>query len=272
MIHSTPRRRASNTVIGIALLIAMLFPVYWMINLSFQASGSSLAESFFPTQFHFDGYETALADQGGNLATSLIVSIGSVILVLIIALPASYALAQFKLPGLNLFLLVLAITQMIPGIVVANSLYSAFNSLGMLNSVGGLILADASHGLAFAILLIRTSMQTVPPSILEAARIDGANMFRTFFSIAIPLARNGIVTAALFAFLFSWSDFIFALTLTTTEAVRPITLGIYNYLGADQTDWSAVMATSVLASIPAIVLLLGAQRFVAAGATGGAVK
>lgn len=250
----------------------MLFPVYWMINLSFQASGSSLADSFFPTQFHLDGYQTALDEQGGNLATSLIVALGSVALVLVIATPAAYALAQFELPGLNLVLLILAITQMVPGIVVANSLYSAFNNLGLLNSVGGLVLADASHGLAFAILLIRTSMQAIPPSVLEAARIDGANMFRTFFAMAVPLARNGIVTAALFTFLFSWSDFIFALTLTTTEAVRPITLGIYNYLGADQTDWSAVMATSVLASMPAIVLLIVAQRFVAAGATGGAVK
>ncbi|MGV9802181.1 carbohydrate ABC transporter permease [Mycobacterium sp. NPDC003449] len=250
----------------------MLFPVYWMINLSFQESGSNLADSFFPTHFHVDGYQTALSEQGANLATSLVVALGSVVLVLIIAMPASYALAQFELPGLNLILLVLAITQMIPGIVVANSLYSAFNNLGLLNSIGGLILADASHGLAFAILLIRTSMQGIPPSVLEAARIDGANMFRTFIAMAIPLARNGIVTAALFTFLFSWSDFVFALTLTTTEAVRPITLGIYNYLGADQTDWSAVMATSVLASMPAIVLLIAAQRFVAAGATGGAVK
>lgn len=272
MNHTRPVRRISNTVIGIILLVVMLFPVYWMINLSFQKSGSNLAESFFPTSFHLDGYKAALADQGGNLVTSLIVSLGSVILILLLALPAAYALAQFRLPGLNIVLLALTITQMIPGIVIANSLYSAFNSLGLLNSIGGLILVDASHGIVFAILLVRTGMQAIPTSVLEAARLDGAGMIRTFYLIAMPLARNSIVTASLFAFLFSWSDFIFALTLTTTEAIRPITLGIYTYLGADQTDWSAVMATSVFASIPAIALLLLAQRFVAAGATGGAVK
>ena len=92
MIHTTPIRRISNTVIGIALLIVMLFPVYWMINLSFQASGSNLASSFFPTEFHLDGYRAALADQTGNLVTSMIVSVGSVLLILAIALPAAYAL------------------------------------------------------------------------------------------------------------------------------------------------------------------------------------
>lgn len=265
-------RSTRDTVLGILLLVVMLFPVYWMLNLSVQSSGSNLASSFFPTEFHFDGYVAAFRDQTGNLVTSMIVSLLTVALTLAIAVPASFALAQFRLPGLNLILLILAITQMIPGIVVANSLYNSYNSLGLLNSIPGLVLADASHSIPFAILLVRTTMQGIPPAILEAARIDGASMFRAFRSIALPIARNGIITASLFSFLFTWSDFLFALTLTTTESVRPVTLGIYTYLGADQTDWAAIMATSVLASIPAVVLLLVAQKFIAAGASGGAVK
>ncbi len=268
----TSTRSTLNVILGVAALVIMLFPVYWMLNLSVQSSGSNLASSFFPTEFHFDGYAAALRDQGGNLVTSLLVSLSTVALTLVIAVPAAYALAQFKLRGVNAVLLILAITQMIPGIVLANSLYRAYNDLGMLNTVFGLVLADATHSIPFAVLLIRTSMMAVPPSVLEAARLDGANMVRAFLSIAVPLARNGIVTASLFTFLFAWGDFIFALTLTTTEDVRPITLGIYTYLGADQTNWSAVMASAVLASIPAIALLLGAQRFIASGATGGAVK
>ena len=268
-------RRARSTrdsVIGVILLVIMLFPVYWMVNLSVQSSGSNLATGLFPTEIHLDGYRAALADQSRNLATSMIVSISSVALTLAIAVPAAYALAQFRLRGLNVILLILAVTQMIPGIVVANSLYGAYNDLGLLNTIVGLVAADASHSIPFAILLIRTAMQGVPPAVLEAARLDGAGLFRTFRSIAVPLARNGIITASLFSFLFTWGDFLFALTLTTTDDLRPVTLGIYTYLGADQTDWSAVMATSVLASLPAIVLLLVAQRFIAAGASGGAVK
>jgi len=275
MTRSLRARRVRSTrdaVIGVLLLVLLLFPVYWMVNLSVQSSGSNLASNLFPTEIHLDGYRAAIADQSRNLATSLIVSLSSVVLTLVIAVPAAYALAQFRLRGLNAILLILAVTQMIPGIVVANSLYSAYNDLGLLNTTVGLVAADASHSIPFAILLIRTAMQGVPPAVLEAARLDGAGLFRAFRSIAVPIARNGVITAALFSFLFTWSDFIFALTLTTTDTLRPVTLGIYTYLGADQTDWSAVMATSVLASLPAIVLLLVAQRYIAAGASGGSVK
>ena len=90
--------------------------------------------------------------------------------------------------------------------------------------------------------------------------------------IVLPISKNSLITAGLFSFLFSWSDFLFALTLTTTEQVRPVTLGIYQYIGTYVNDWSSVMATAVLASIPAVVLLLVAQRFVAAGVASGALK
>lgn len=164
------------------------------------------------------------------------------------------------------------VTQMVPGIVVANALYSAYNDLGMLNSLVGLILADATAGIPFAILVMRSFMVGIPKELTEAARVDGASRFRTFRSIVVPVSRNALITAGLFTFLFTWSDFLFALTLTTDESVRPITLGIYQYIGANTNQWNAIMATTVLASIPAAVLLVTAQRFIAAGTTGGAVK
>jgi multiple sugar transport system permease protein len=161
---------------------------------------------------------------------------------------------------------------MIPGIVVANALYSAYNDLGLLNSIPGLILADSTAGIPFAILIMRAFMGGIPTEVVEAARVDGAGPVRAFVSVVMPMSRNALITGALFTFLFTWSDFLFALTLTTTEDVRPVTLGIYQYIGAYVNDWSSVMATAVLASIPAVVLLLVAQRYVAAGVTGGAVK
>ncbi|WP_189349015.1 carbohydrate ABC transporter permease [Zhihengliuella salsuginis] len=250
----------------------MLFPVYWMVNASLQPSGNTLNAAFFPTNPSFDGYATAIADQGPNLVTSLIVSLGAVVVSLAIATPAAYALAQFRYRWIDAALLVILIAQMIPGIVIANALYAAYNTLGLLNTTAGLILADASHSIPFAILILRAFMQGLPPSILEAARVDGAGHVRAFVSIALPVSRNAVVTAALFAFLFAWSDFLFALTLTTTDELRPVTLGIYQYLGTQVSNWGAVMATAVLSSLPAIVLLLLAQKFIAAGATGGAVK
>ena len=265
-------RSIAYTVLGIAFLVIMLFPVYWMINASLQPSGNTLTATLFPVNPSFAGYEKAIADQGANLVTSLIISVGTVILSLAIAAPAAYALAQFRYRWINVALLAVLIAQMIPGIVIANALYAAYNDIGLLNTIPGLVLADATSAIPFSIMILRAFMMSVPPSIIEAARVDGAGHFRAFWSIVLPVAKNSLITAGLFAFLFSWSDFLFALTLTTTEDITPVTLGIYQYLGTQVANWSAVMATAVLSSIPAILLLVLAQRYIAAGATGGAVK
>ncbi|MGO2542801.1 MAG: carbohydrate ABC transporter permease [Specibacter sp.] len=270
------RRRAirtrASTLLGILFLAFMLFPIYWMVNASLQPSGNTLSADFFPWNPSFAGYEKAIADQGRNLLTSLIISLGTVAVTLVIAAPAAYALAQFKFRWISWALLAILIAQMIPGVVIANALYAAYNDLGLLNSIPGLVLADATHAIPFAILIMRASMMSIPASIIEAARVDGANQLRAFVSIALPISKNALITAGLFAFLFAWSDFLFALTLTTTDEIRPVTLGIYQYLGTQVSNWSAVMATAVLSSLPAIVLLVVAQKYIAAGATGGAVK
>ncbi|MGT2463668.1 carbohydrate ABC transporter permease [Sinomonas atrocyanea] len=272
--RSAHGRRAGlpYTALGVVFLAIMLFPVYWMVNASLQPNGTTVQAAWIPLHPDFSGYATAIAQQGQNLGTSLAVALGSVALSLSIAAPAAYALSHFRVRGANAVLLAVLISQMIPGIVVANALYTAYNDLGLLNTIGGLILADASHGVPFAILIIRAFMGSLPSSIIEAARVDGAGHVRAFWSIVLPVSRNALVTAGLFTFLFAWSDFLFALTLTTTDAVRPVTLGLYQYIGSYVTDWSSVMATAVLASLPAVILLIVAQKFVAAGTSAGAVK
>lgn len=267
-----PIKKYMLSAIGILILCVMLFPVYWMINISLQPAGPAIEAAWFPIHAQFNGYVQAFHDQAGNLVTSLYIALGSVVLSLVIATPAAYALAQFKVKGVGAVLFAILISQMIPGIVVANALYSAYNKLDLLNSVPGLILADSTAGIPFAILIMRAFMMNIPTSIIEAAKVDGAGNFRAFRSIVLPISLNALITAGLFTFLFTWSDFLFALTLTTTSAVQPITLGIYQYIGTFTADWSTVMAAAVMASIPAIVLLLVAQKFIAAGATGGAVK
>nr|WP_240675049.1 carbohydrate ABC transporter permease [Cellulomonas endophytica] len=257
---------------GIGVVAILLFPIYWMVNVSLQPGGRAVGTSWFPFSPDLAGYATAFADQSTNLVTSLLVASGSVVFSLLIAAPAAYALAQFRLRGLNVLLFAILISQMIPGIVVANALYSVYSDLGLLNSLLGLIVADSSAGIPFGILIMRAFMTQLPVSVIEAARVDGAGQIRAFVSIVLPMSRNALITAALFTFLFTWGDFLFALTLTTTNTVQPITLGLYSYLGTYVSDWSAVMATAVIASIPAIVLLGIAQRYIAAGTTGGAVK
>jgi multiple sugar transport system permease protein len=272
MTGARNRGGIGHTIIGVLILAVLLFPVYWMLNVSLQHSSGAVATPWLPTDPTFDGYSKALHDQGGHLLTSFEIAVGSVVFSLLIAAPAAYALAQFRVRGAGVVLLVILISQMVPGIVVANALYSAYSNLGLLNSVWGLILADSSLGVPFAILILRAFMVTLPRSIIEAAQVDGAGPIRVFVSIVLPLCRNALITAALFCFLFAWGDFLFALTLTTTENVRPVTLGLYTYIGAFVADWSSVMATAMMASLPAVVLLVIAQRYVAAGTTTGAVK
>jgi multiple sugar transport system permease protein len=271
-VKSTTRSGHARTVIGVVLLAVMLFPLYWMVNASLQPSGNTLSASLLPLNPSFAGYERAIAEQGQNLVTSLLISVGTVVLTLVVAAPCAYALAQFRFRWVGLALLAILITQMIPSIVIANGLYSVYEGLGLLNSIPGLIVANSTAAIPFAILIMRSFMMSVPASIVEAARVDGAGLFRAFISIVVPISINSLITAGLFTFLFAWGDFLFALTLTTTGDIRPVTLGIYNYLGTQVQNWSAVMATAVLSAIPAILLLVLAQKYIAAGATSGAVK
>ncbi|RCS80024.1 carbohydrate ABC transporter permease [Brachybacterium alimentarium] len=267
-----PRRSWIHTVIGIVLVAIMLFPVYWMLNASLAPAGNSLNTQWLPLDPDFSGYSRAIADQGQNLVTSVIVAVGACLLSIVIAAPCAYALAQFRIKGTAALLFLVLISQMIPGIVIANALYTVYTPLGLINSIPGLILADASQGIPFAILIMRAYLETFPTSIVEAARVDGCGHVRAFWSIVLPVSKNSLITAGIFSFLFAWSDFLMALTLTTGETIRPVTLGLYTYIGTNDTDWSAVMSTAVLSSLPAVILMIVAQKYVAAGATGGAVK
>ncbi|MFF0399106.1 carbohydrate ABC transporter permease [Streptomyces sp. NPDC005248] len=270
--RNRPRRRWGSMIAGLAILCVMLFPLYWMINTALQPESGLLEVDAIPHSLDLSGFSSAIGEQGTNLLTSLAVALGAVVICLAISAPAAYALAQFKLPGTKVIVFGTLITQMVPGIVIANALYSAYVDLGLVNSYFGLMLADSSLGIPFAIVLMRSFMVAIPREVIEAAEVDGAGRFRTFVQVVLPMSRNSLITAGLFSFLYAWSDFMFALTLNTTDDVKPITLGIYQYIGAHVGDWGSVMAAAVLSAIPAAILLVLAQKYIAAGISGGSVK
>ncbi|MDF2666764.1 MAG: ABC-type sugar transport system, permease component [Microbacterium sp.] len=262
------------TAIGIVLTAIMLFPIYWMINVSLtpQSDMRKSPPDLFPLTPTFEGYEKVLSDQLPYLGTSFVIGIGTVVLTLLLSAPAAYSLAKLRPRGGNALSFALLIAQMIPGIIMAMGFYAIYLNAGILNSVPGLILADSTLAVPFGVLIFTAFMRGIPDELLAAARIDGAGTWRTFRSIVLPVSRNSIVTVSLFAFLWSWSDFIFASTLNSGGKLQPITIGIYRYIGNNNQEWNAIMATAVVASIPAAVLLILAQRYVAAGVTAGAVK
>jgi len=268
------RRSRRNTAIGVVLTALMLFPVYWMLNVSLtpQQDMRKTPPDLVPLHPTFSGYRAVLSDQMPYLAVSLLVGLGTVLLTLVISAPAAFSLAKLRPRGGGILGMALLIAQMIPGIVMAMGFYGMFLTFGLLDSWWGLIVADSTIAVPFGVMIFTAFMSGIPDELIAAARIDGAGTWRTFWSVVLPVSRNAVVTVSLFSFLWSWSDFVFANTLDSGGDMRPITLGIYHYIGNNNQEWNAIMATAVVASVPTAVLLVLAQRYVAAGVTAGAVK
>ncbi|WP_128434993.1 carbohydrate ABC transporter permease [Streptomyces cyaneus] len=272
-----PRRGRSTrwkTATGLLLTAVMLFPVYWMLNVSFTREQDMRKgpPDLLPMHGTLEGYRAVLDQQLPYLGTSLVIGLGTVALTVTLAAPAGYALAKLRPRGGGVLSFLLLVAQMIPGIIMAMGFYAIYLQLGLLQSVPGLIVADSTLAVPFAVLIFTAFMSGIPGELLQAATMDGARALRTFWSIVLPMSRNSVVTVSLFAFLWSWSDFVFASTLVNGGAHEPITLGIYHYIGNNNQEWNAIMATAVVASLPAAVILVLAQRYVAAGVTAGAVK
>jgi multiple sugar transport system permease protein len=267
-------RTRLKTTLGLLLTGIMLFPVYWMLNVSLTRDQDMRKSppDLFPDHATLAGYRAVLDQQLPYLGTSLVIGLGTVVLTVALAAPAGYALAKLRPRGGSALSFLLLAAQMIPGIIMAMGFYAIYLQLGLLQSVPGLIVADSTLAVPFAVLIFTAFMSAIPGELLQAAQMDGARALRSFWSIVLPMSRNSVVTVSLFAFLWSWSDFIFASTLAGGGAHEPITLGIYHYIGNNNQQWNAIMATAVVASLPATVILVLAQRYVAAGVTAGAVK
>jgi multiple sugar transport system permease protein len=266
--------KSLRTGIGVLLTGLMLFPVYWMVNVSFTRDTAmrKTPPDWFPVHGTIEGYRAVLHQQLPYLGTSLLIGLGTVALTLLLSAPAGYALAKLRPRGGGALSFALLIAQMIPGIIMAMGFYVVYLNLGVLNSAAGLVLADSTIAVPFGVLIFTAFMSGIPDELLQAATIDGAGPVRAFRSVVLPVSRNAVVTVSLFAFLWAWSDFVFATTLDGGGTAQPITLGIYHYIGNNNQQWNAIMATAVVASIPATVLLVIAQRYVSAGVTAGAVK
>jgi multiple sugar transport system permease protein len=270
---------------ALVALVIMLFPVYAIIVGSFETTETLFSGTFYwlPHEPTLDNYRTVLqggsdgsttvgGSQIGAIVTSVIVGLGTVLLALVVAVPAAYALSKYRLRVTVILVSAMLVAQIVPSIVLATSLFIVFHWIHLINSYPALILADGTYAIPFAILVLRAFFFSLPNELMYAARVDGASEWQTFRMIVIPLARSAVITVSVFAFLAGWGDFIFALTILNGTSIQPITLGIYSYLGNFTTDWGAVMAAGVIAMVPAAVLLVIAQRYIATGLTAGAVR
>jgi multiple sugar transport system substrate-binding protein len=266
---------AAASLGALIALVVLLFPLYAVIVASFETNSQLFGAShysFFPPTWTLSNYTTVLSQQGSHVLSSLFIALGTTLLTLAIALPAAHALARYRFRVTALLVASLLVAQILPSIVIANSLFLVYHRLHLLNSYPGLIIADVSYAAPFGILVLRAFMLALPRDVIAAARVDGASEWRAFTRVVLPMSRSAIITVGLFAFLNGWGDFIFALTLLNGNTFEPVTLSIYTYIGEFSQNWGEAMALAVFAVLPAAMLLIAAQRYVAAGLTVGSVK
>jgi len=257
----------------VAALVVMLFPVYAAIVGSFESTETLFSGTYYwlPHAPTLDNFRTVIQAQSGNVLTSLIVGLGTAVLALVVAVPAAYALSKYRMRVTVIIVGSLLVAQIVASIVLATSLFIIFHWIHLVNTFPGLIIADGTYAIPFAILVLRAFFFSLPNELMHAARVDGASEWQTFSRIVIQLARPAVITVAVFAFLNGWGDFIFALTVLNGATIVPITLGIYSYLGNYSSEWGAVMASAVFAMVPAAIMLVVAQRYIASGLTAGSV-
>lgn len=266
-----------STLIGSLIVLVFLFPVFWMVSTSLKAPAGIFATppALIPSPLIFDAYRDAVfgdPDVVRAIGTSLVISTGAMLLTLALAAPAAYGLARLQLPGGAVVLLLLLVSQLLPSIVIAGPLFVLFTRLHLVNSYLGLILADTTLTLPFAVIVLRPFFLGVPRDLEAAALVDGASRWGSFFRITLPLVRAGLVTVAAFSFLFAWGEFVFALSLTTGTEYQPVTVALNRLIGQYGTQWNSLMAISTTVALPIIAVFAGLQRFIVGGLTAGATR
>lgn len=267
---------AGRILMGLAVA-ALLVPVYWLLKSSFSSRDQLFQSppSFFPVPLSLEGYAGILGTLAPALVVSAVIAIGCVVLTLVVSMPTAFGLTLLRgRRGAGAPKLVVLGSLMFPSIMFVIPLYNFFYQTHLLNTVAGLIVADSIYAVPLGILVGYTYFTTIPAETLEAAVVDGASQFRIFFRIVCPLGMPAIATTAIFAFLFGWGDYLFAVTFGAGRGLSPASIVVSGLFQGQTgvTAWPEVMAGAVLTCIPALVAVLFAQKYITGGLSVGAIK
>jgi multiple sugar transport system permease protein len=270
------RKGYPKTIIATVFILLYLFPVYWMVATSLKSKADIFAvpPKLFPLPPILTSYDNEVIHNPELITVfvnSIIISTGTMLLTLLLAIPGAYGLARLRLRGSGVILLVLLIGQLLPSIVIAGPLFLSFSRIGLLNSYIGLILADTTFTLPFSVIILRPFFLAVPSELEAAAKVDGCNQVGVLWRIVLPYVRPGLITVAAFAFLIAWGEFVFALSLNT-KSNQPVTVALNKFIGQYGTNWNDLMAVSTVVALPIITIFASLQRFIVGGLTSGAVK
>ncbi|GLW21549.1 transporter [Microbispora amethystogenes] len=252
-------------------LIFTLVPFYWMLVFALRPAGSA---DPVPWPITFEHFETVWNDIGYAVffRNSVIVGVWSLLVTTVIAVMGGYALARYRFRGRSLFMVVLLCTQFVPGAMMLIPLFSIFKTLGLINSLGSLIVADTVFNLPLSIILMSGFVSAVPFTVEEAAMVDGCGRLRGFLAIVLPQLRPGLIAVGSFAFIHTWNNFLFALMFVSRQDSFTIPVGLSYTIGEYSADFGALAAGGVVAALPVVCVFAVVQRYLVHGISAGAVK
>lgn len=279
MQHSLKARiwKVLRYVLLLCLLVVMLFPIYWILNSSLMENKfvMNLPPHFLPKNANIKSYLKIFQNEKymTYFKNSFVVSGGTVILTLLVATLAGFSFSRYQFRFKNALLTSIMSVQMFPIVAILISLYTFYYQWGMLSTYHGLILADTTFCLPLCIFLMKGYFDTLPKSLDEAAKIDGANRMQILSRILLPLTKPGLVATGIYTFLYAWDDFVMALVIMQQDAMRTLPVGIVgSFLGEYAYDYSSMMAFAFAGSMPIVLLFIFFQKHMVAGLTAGAVK
>ena len=262
--------------LGIAITLLMAFPFIWVVLISFRPDSEIFTRTFqLITSFTLDNYYALLENSPfpTYLRNSILVCSIATVLAVSISLVTAYGLSRNRhFRGRQVLLILVICTQLFPFVILITPLYATFFRLGLINNHLSLVISYTATNLPFAIYMLLGYLDTIPRDLDEAARIDGANTLQIIWSIILPVAWPGVVTVAVYAFVSAWDEFLFAMTLMTSDENKTVPVGLAGFFGEYTTQWNLVMTASVVSTLPTLILFMLVQRKLVSDLAAGAVK
>lgn len=267
-----------GVVFLVVMMVAFFFPVYWLITSSFTSISGLLSADIklIPKNISLKAYKTLLSQATfvRYIINSIIIAVVTTGLALLVCSLGGYALSRVKFFGRDFISTVILFTYVVPQVLLAIPIFVIINKLRLQNSYFSLILAYASFSIPFCMWLLRGYFATIPRYLEDAARVDGLTRIGSLFRIVLPLSLPGLAAAAMFTFILCWNEFIFAFVFVTSEKMKTLPTGIAGFWGKTITMemWSWILASSVIAVVPVLIVFLFIQRYMIQGLSAGALK
>lgn len=275
-MKKNPWKRILLYLFVFAVCVIILYPYFVMFTTAAKTNEEmySTTAGIVPKEFKWSNFIDvwSAAPIMKYMFNSIIVAGGATFIAILCGIPAAYALSRMKFKGKGFFMGAVIMSQMFSPVVLLVGINRMMSTIGLKDSLLGLVLLNAAFNQAFAIWLLRGTFTSISSEMEQAAKIDGCGTIQALVRILLPMAAPGIITTLIFVFINSWNEYTIALTLISTDALKPITVGINVFYGFNMIQWQYLFATSIYATIPVIILFLCIEKHLVAGLTSGGVK